>query len=72
MSAQLIDTEAMEKQEEVDPLVLKNGLHCIGKTFNNSRHAFLSLSIPDQNLAILNGVQKYKYLQNIDVSGNQL
>ena len=50
------------EEQEVDPIVLKNGLHCIGKTFNNSRHAYLSLSIPDQNLSGLNGVQKYKYL----------
>ena len=52
--------------------MLKNGLHCIGKTFNNARHAFLSLSIPDSGLNSILGLAKYKYLQNVDVSGNNL
>ena len=32
----------------------------------------MSLSIPEKNLATVNGIQKFKYLQNIDVSGNNL
>lgn len=56
----------------IDDQIIKEGLHTIGKTFNNTRHAFLSLSINDNNLKSVNGIQKYKYLQNIDVSGNQL
>lgn len=55
-----------------DDKIIKNGLHCIGKTFNNARHAFLSLSIPDNSLLNIAGIEKYKYLQNVDVSGNQL
>ena len=57
---------------ECDDKIIKNGLHCIGKTFNNARHAFLSLSIPDNSLLNIEGIQKYKYLQNVDVSGNNL
>ena len=67
-SERLID----EGEERVDEQKFKNGLHCIGKTYNNSRHAFLSLSIPESGLSTINGVQKYIYLQNIDVSGNNL
>lgn len=41
---------------ECDEKILKNGLHCIGKTFNNARHAFLSLSIPDSGLLNIKGI----------------
>lgn len=64
-----IDTD---EETPIDEQVLKNGLHCIGKTFNNARHAFLSLSIPDSNLNSIKGLDKFKYLQNVDVSGNNL
>lgn len=33
-------------EEELEPLedgVFRKGLHCLGKTFNNARHAFLSI-----------------------------
>ena len=64
------EVEEVEEVECVDEQIFKNGLHCIGKTFNNARHAFLSLSIPNNKLTMINGIQKFKYLQNIDVSGN--
>ena len=51
-----------EEDQQIDDQTFKNGLHCIGKTFNNSHHAFLSLSIPDQGLTTLNGVQRFIYL----------
>ena len=51
-----------EDETPIDDQILKNGLHCIGKTFNNARHAFLSLSIPDNNLNSIVGLGKYKYL----------
>ena len=57
------DSNAQEVDSvECDDKVIKNGLHCIGKTFNNARHAFLSLSIPDNNLLNITGIEKYKYL----------
>ena len=46
----------MEEEEEVEEQIFKDGLHCIGKTFNNARHAFLSLSIPDNKLTMINGI----------------
>jgi Leucine-rich repeat (LRR) protein len=56
----------------LDAQVIKEGLHCIGKTFNNRSHAFLSLSVQERDLITINGLQNYKYLQNVDVSGNKL
>jgi len=67
------DSNAQEGDPcECDEKILKNGLHCIGKTFNNARHAFLSLSIGENNLLNLAGIDKFKYLQNVDVSNNNL
>lgn len=37
-------------QEPVDDQVFKKGLSCLGKTFNNGRHAYLSLTISNNNL----------------------
>jgi len=52
------DTSNAQEGESVecDEKTLKNGLHCIGKTFNNARHAFLSISIPDNNLLNIEGI----------------
>lgn len=52
--------------------MVKQGLYQIGKTFNNARHAFLSLTLQGLDLNTINGVQKYTYLQNINVSKNNL
>ena len=56
----------------IDENTIKQGLYQIGKTYNNAGHAFLSLSIQDLELVSINGIQKYNYLQNINVSGNNL
>ena len=32
-------------KESIDPEIFKSGLSCLGKTFNNARHAYLSLNI---------------------------
>jgi len=41
------EDQAPEAQQEamVDDQVLKSGLYCLGKTFNNARHAYLSLKV---------------------------
>lgn len=36
--------------EPIDPSIFKNGLSCLGKTFNNARHAYLNLNISNHNL----------------------
>lgn len=57
---------------EVDKQIFRDGLSCLGKTFNNARHAYLKLRIDECNLEYLNGIQKFKYLIDIDVSKNNL
>jgi len=37
-------------KEPVDDQLFKAGLSCLGKTFNNGRHAYLSLSVSNNNL----------------------
>lgn len=37
-------------KESVDDQLFKNGLSCLGKTFNNSRHAYLNLNISNNNM----------------------
>lgn len=37
-------------KEPVDVQIFKNGLSCLGKTFNNARHAYLNLNISNNNL----------------------
>ena len=56
----------------VDPQIFKDGLSCLGKTFNNARHAYLKLNINKRELSTLKGVERYKYLQYLDVSENKL
>jgi hypothetical protein len=50
----------------------KEGLCDLGKTFNNARHAFLTLNIISKNLDEINGISKFRFLQNVYVSGNNL
>ena len=63
---------------EVRPLTGQNaalfraGLQDLGKTFNNARHAFLTLSINEKGLDQLEGIERFKYLQNVYVAGNGL
>jgi len=53
-------------------LTFRDGLRDMGKTFNNARHAFLTLSINEKSLSNLDGIDSFKYLQNVYVAGNGL
>ncbi len=59
-------------KEPIEDEIFKRGLSCLGKTFNNARHAYLNLNISNNNLVSIVGVEKYKYLQVVDVSYNKL
>ena len=59
-------------REPVDEQIFKNGLSCLGKTFNNARHAYLNLNISNNHLVSIVGIEKFKYLQVVDVSNNKL
>jgi len=37
-------------RESIDDELFKKGLSCLGKTFNNARHAYLTLTISNNNL----------------------
>ena len=56
----------------VDAQTFRDGLSCLGKTFNNARHAYLKLNVNDRSLTTLKGIGRYKHLQYIDVSNNSL
>jgi len=59
-------------EAEVDKKIFREGLSCLGKTFNNARHAYLKMNINEKALSTLKGIGSYKYLQYIDVSNNSL
>lgn len=59
-------------RQPVDDGLFKTGLSCLGKTCNNGRHAYLSLTLAGNNLVSVVGIDKYRYLQNVDVSNNKL
>ncbi len=59
-------------QPAVDTKIFREGLSCLGKTFNNARHAYLKMNVNDKALSTLKGIGRYKYLQYIDVSNNSL
>ena len=40
----------MMSKEPIDAQIFKQGLSCLGKTFNNARHAYLTLNIQNNNL----------------------
>ena len=46
----------------IDVKVFRAGLSCLGKTFNNARHAYLKLNIAEKGLSTLKGIERYKYL----------
>jgi len=56
----------------VDTKIFREGLSCLGKTFNNARHAYLKLNVEAKALTTLKGVERYTYLQYLDVSNNKL
>lgn len=37
-------------KEPIDDQIFKKGLSCLGKTFNNSRHAYLNLNVSNNTL----------------------
>ena len=46
--------EVATQDTKVDESVFRNGLGCLGKTFNNARHAYLSLNIQSKSLDTIN------------------
>ena len=46
----------------VDAKIFREGLSCLGKTFNNARHAYLKLNINERGLTTLKGIGRYTYL----------
>lgn len=44
-------TDSDYESEQLTREVLKNGLSNLGKTFNNARHAFLTLNLSQKNLS---------------------
>lgn len=73
------ETDNIEKKrlkdlskKPVDDKMFKDGLYCLGKTVNNTAHAYLALNISDGDLTSIKGIEKYKHLQTINVSGNNL
>jgi len=37
-------------KETVEDQIFKKGLSCLGKTYNNGRHAYLSINVSNNNL----------------------
>ena len=49
------ENKALEKTEDiVDPELFKKSLFNLGKTFNNARHAYLSLNLASNSLSTVN------------------
>ncbi|KAJ3067666.1 hypothetical protein HDU98_009131 [Podochytrium sp. JEL0797] len=70
-----------DDEERVDPdsdrvpvtaELLKQGLSQLGKTPDGYSEVFLKLAIPNAGLNDISDLQAYKYVQNLDLSGNQL
>ena len=68
-------------KDAIDPEIFTKGLSCLGKTFNNARHAYLNLNISNYNVVSvvvncsikqIQGIEKFKYLQSVDLSYNKL
>lgn len=45
-----------DEQKAKNDHIYKEGLNTLGKTFNNARHAYLSLSISDKQLSDIAGI----------------
>ena len=43
-----------KEEEEMDVALIKKNLYNLGKTFNNARHAYLSLNISSNTLHTIN------------------
>ena len=46
-----LGSDLEEDGQEVDVQLFKEGLSCLGKTFNNARHAYLKLDISKNELS---------------------
>lgn len=51
----------MMSKEPIDQEIFKQGLSCLGKSYNNSRHAYLTLNIQNNNLVSI--VVSYSYIK---------
>ena len=49
--------------EEMDPALIRKNLYNLGKTFNNARHAYLSLNISQNSLPTINVSLFYNYFE---------
>jgi hypothetical protein len=53
-------------REQIDDEVFKKGLSCLGKTFNNGRHAYLNLNISNNTMvSIVVSFNRCRQLSNI-------
>ena len=53
-SASELRARKTSNKPEADVQVFRNGLSCLGKTFNNARHAYLKLNIQNKALSTIN------------------
>lgn len=59
-------------KSEIDQDILKEGLYELGLTHDKYNHAYLSISLVERELVSIGGISKFIYLQNVDVSHNNL
>ena len=57
---------------DIDPEIIKEGLYDLGITYNKYNHAYLSINLSGKDLFSVGGINKFQYLQNVDVSNNNL
>lgn len=59
-------------KKDIDVEIFKEGLYDLGITHEKYNYAYLSLDISNKELISIGGINKFKYLQNINVSYNSL
>jgi Leucine-rich repeat (LRR) protein len=52
--------------------ILKEGLYELGVTHDKYHHAYLSINISGKELLSIGGINKFAFLQNVNVSNNNL
>jgi Leucine-rich repeat (LRR) protein len=57
---------------DIDLEIIKEGLYDLGITYNKFNHAYLSVNLSGKDLISVGGINKFAYLQNVDVSNNNL
>jgi hypothetical protein len=57
-----LGSDIEEDEDEVDQQTFRKGLSCLGKTFNNARHAYLKLDISQSELSTIKGIGRYRFL----------